>query len=301
MTRLFMLSVSVVAIGAAIVAGGTGEGSRVVPITVPAVGDPPAGRTAGVGSPTSRPARFRNSLGMEMVLIPAGEFIMGSKLAPGEVVDRYGGETYWCGDERPRHRVRLTRPFHLAACEVTVGQFRRFVADTGFVTDVEKAEQDTPMHLRSDRWWKPGFEQADDHPVRQSHAHGRQVRIHVSGDALPGERLPLAWHGGQRRGVVQRLARRRLLCALANGQSPWPFIRPLPHRAGRLVGRHGERLPFGVPLLGHANPQVASGNHRVSRGSQHRATASSASSVRPAFVRTRTEPARKVMGSGGFS
>ena len=35
-------------------------------------------------------------------------------------------------DEKPQHRVRITRPFYLGATEVTVGQFRRFVETTGY-------------------------------------------------------------------------------------------------------------------------------------------------------------------------
>jgi formylglycine-generating enzyme required for sulfatase activity len=52
----------------------------------------------------------------------------------------------------------ITNGFWLGRTEVTVAQFRRFTTATGYVTDAEKA---------TNRWtWKkPGFPQADDHPV----------------------------------------------------------------------------------------------------------------------------------------
>ncbi|MCL4203134.1 MAG: SUMF1/EgtB/PvdO family nonheme iron enzyme [Pirellulaceae bacterium] len=58
-------------------------------------------------------AEISNSVGMRLRLIPPGEFMMGSH-------DRE--ETYK-EDEGPRHRVGLTRPFYLGACEVTQGEY----------------------------------------------------------------------------------------------------------------------------------------------------------------------------------
>jgi formylglycine-generating enzyme required for sulfatase activity len=40
--------------------------------------------------------------------------------------------------ERPQHPVKITRPFYLAAHQVTVGQFRRFVQHTGYKTEAEQ-------------------------------------------------------------------------------------------------------------------------------------------------------------------
>lgn len=52
-----------------------------------------------------------NSLGMMFSLVPAGEFVMGSTV---------GGS-----DERPPHRVRITKPLYLGVYEVTQGQYQR--------------------------------------------------------------------------------------------------------------------------------------------------------------------------------
>jgi len=56
-----------------------------------------------------------NSIGMKLVLIPAGEFLMGS---PDEDKDAEA-------DEKPRHHVRITRPFYLGATEVTQEEYQK--------------------------------------------------------------------------------------------------------------------------------------------------------------------------------
>ena len=62
---------------------------------------------------------------LKMVLIPAGEFLMGrgDKLTPTEIVKLYGGEAGWFLCERPQHRVRISRPFWLGEHEVTQQQW----------------------------------------------------------------------------------------------------------------------------------------------------------------------------------
>jgi formylglycine-generating enzyme required for sulfatase activity len=56
---------------------------------------------------------FRNSLGMEFVLIPEGFFNMGS---PPEELNRHKTET--------QHRVKISRPFYMQTTEVTLKQWR---------------------------------------------------------------------------------------------------------------------------------------------------------------------------------
>lgn len=58
-----------------------------------------------------------NSLGMKLVPIAAGGFVMGSDQNPAN----------W--DEQPRHRVTITTPFLIAETEVTADQFRQFKPD----------------------------------------------------------------------------------------------------------------------------------------------------------------------------
>jgi formylglycine-generating enzyme required for sulfatase activity len=114
---------------------------------------------------------------IELVLIPAGEFQMGSCLTETELVDRFQDwkvpKTFF-KDERPLHRVRISRPFYLGRYEVTVEQFRRFVNDTGYKTEAETDpsgsrgwNQPPGMSERNVKFnWKyPGFIQTEDHPV----------------------------------------------------------------------------------------------------------------------------------------
>jgi sulfatase modifying factor 1 len=60
------------------------------------------------------PPAITNSLGMKVVRVPAGKFIMGSPLTEQ---DRDVDED--------QHKVEITRPFYLGAHEVTQGQFAR--------------------------------------------------------------------------------------------------------------------------------------------------------------------------------
>ena len=54
-----------------------------------------------------------NSIGIELVAIPAGSFLMGQD---------EGGD--W--DESPAHKVTISRPFRMSASEVTLAQYRQF-------------------------------------------------------------------------------------------------------------------------------------------------------------------------------
>ncbi len=70
-----------------------------------------------------------NSVGMELVRIPAGSFMMGesrpvSAALQGPVSGAYGNE-----DEVPVHRVTLTYEFLMSVREVTAEQYRQFRAD----------------------------------------------------------------------------------------------------------------------------------------------------------------------------
>ena len=94
------------------------------------------------------PVESTNSIGMQLVLIPPGEFNMGTTeeeriqlIAEAKKTN----EMQWLIDtmshEVPQHRVRITRPFLLGGCEVAVGQFRQFVSDTRYATDGERDGQ----------------------------------------------------------------------------------------------------------------------------------------------------------------
>lgn len=120
---------------------------------------------AGDVSVTLSPKPCTNTLNTlpEMQLIPAGVFQMGSPDSDSESFN----------DEKPLHEVSIYRAFALSRCEITVGQFKRFIAETGYVTDVEK--EDGCYTLNKDNlefervseanWRNPGMPQSNDHPV----------------------------------------------------------------------------------------------------------------------------------------
>ncbi len=70
-------------------------------------------RQLAAGPETRRTVDLGGGVTMDLVLIPAGEFIMGNA---------YDG----AADEWPQARVRIERPFWLGACEVTNRQFALF-------------------------------------------------------------------------------------------------------------------------------------------------------------------------------
>jgi formylglycine-generating enzyme required for sulfatase activity len=65
-------------------------------------------------STAAPPTEFTNSIGMKLVLIPHGEFLMGS---PKEEEGR--------ADDETQHKVEITRPFYLGVYEVTQEQYEK--------------------------------------------------------------------------------------------------------------------------------------------------------------------------------
>jgi formylglycine-generating enzyme required for sulfatase activity len=87
---------------------------------------------------------MRESPGPEMVLIPAGRFLMG---VPEAESKREGTGDH---DARPQHEVTISRPFWLGKYPVTRGEYSVFATETNRV---------------SERWATPTFSQDDRHPV----------------------------------------------------------------------------------------------------------------------------------------
>ncbi|MFH1024246.1 MAG: formylglycine-generating enzyme family protein [Planctomycetota bacterium] len=93
----------------------------------PVAGNPagPAGKlgveAGGEAVDSTDPDRksFRNSIGMTLVWIPPGEFMMGS---PDNEPGR--GE-----DEGPQHKVKITKGFYMGATEVTQAQWKAVMGD----------------------------------------------------------------------------------------------------------------------------------------------------------------------------
>jgi len=118
---------------------------------------------------------FTNSLGMNMVRIPAGSFGMGSSEADiSWAMGTLGqGQPVNLENEFPVHKVRISRPFYMASTEVTVGQFRAFVDETGYVTDAEDEKGGQVFNTQENRferkegttWKNPGWTISSHQPV----------------------------------------------------------------------------------------------------------------------------------------
>lgn len=138
-----------------------------VAVTLPVgCGTRPPSEQQNTGRAMAMPAQKTIELGgdvkLEMVLIPAGSFVMGDDTA--------------LDDEKPVHKVTIANPFYLGQYEVTVEQFRQFVEATGYVTDAENGtgfqgafgwNRDTMEFKMNEKysWWNTGFAQSDAHPV----------------------------------------------------------------------------------------------------------------------------------------
>jgi sulfatase modifying factor 1 len=143
---------------------------------------------AGAGLLLADPVQvIENTVGMKFVLVPAGEFLMGSDESPESLALDYPNypreRLVKLKDEAPVHAVRITRPFFLGKYEVTVGQFRKFVEAAGYRPESEadgtggygyNAAYDPATTKRGDAfegrdprysWRNPGFRQTNDHPV----------------------------------------------------------------------------------------------------------------------------------------
>jgi formylglycine-generating enzyme required for sulfatase activity len=91
---------------------------------------------------TTSPAEVVNSIGMRLVPIPTGTFMMG---APES-------ETGSRIDERPVHEVHITRPFWLGAHEVTQAEYRAVVGSNPAFFSPEGLGAEKVSGLNTDRF-----------------------------------------------------------------------------------------------------------------------------------------------------
>jgi formylglycine-generating enzyme required for sulfatase activity len=104
-----------------------------------------------------------NSIGMRLVTLPAGQFMMGSPSSDTEARP----------DEVPQINVTIAEPFAIGQTEVTRGQFRQFVTDKGYRTVAEQSGGGFAYNAKTQRlepnpqgsWQYTGFDQTDEHPV----------------------------------------------------------------------------------------------------------------------------------------
>src|SRR3954467_7792887 len=90
------------------------------------------------------PGPVTNSVGIKLVRIAPGEFVMGNGTEPPRSLDQWAKRD---SDEAPAHKVKITREFLMSTTEVTNAQYEQF----------------DPEHKKFRG--KDGVSQADDEPV----------------------------------------------------------------------------------------------------------------------------------------
>ena len=70
-------------------------------------------------------AAYTNSIGMEFVMIEAGTFLMGSGADDREAP----------ANEKPRHRVTISKPFYLGKHEVTQAEWEAVMGSSPYASE----------------------------------------------------------------------------------------------------------------------------------------------------------------------
>lgn len=100
-----------------------------------------------------------DELGPELIGIPAGRFQMGDMKGAG------------LSNEKPARGEEILKAFAIGQSQITVGDFKRFVKETNYVTEAESENgcaayiDGEPQYNSVLNWRNPGFKQSDDHPV----------------------------------------------------------------------------------------------------------------------------------------
>jgi len=110
---------------------------------------------------TAKQVDLGRDVTLEIVYVPPGEFKMGSTAAEKEwAVGQDGGALFssgggareaYEGEPRP---MRVKDGFWMGRTEVSVGQFRRFVDETDYISDAEKSGGTT---MCFDQNWNPNI------------------------------------------------------------------------------------------------------------------------------------------------
>ncbi len=128
-------------------------------------------------APKAEPAQT-NSLKMSLIPVKAGSFEMGVMFPKGmirllEVAKTEQDKLFYMADAPPKRKVDIDKDFLIGAHEVTIGQFREFVAASKYQTEAEKdGKGGTGLNAENAfaqdpkfTWKEYGFATSDVHPV----------------------------------------------------------------------------------------------------------------------------------------
>lgn len=157
----------------------------------------------------------RGGRGPQMAVVPHGAFTMGASEDEADATK----------NERPQHPIRFDRGFAMSIHEVTVGEFRRFVAATGYRTRAERRGYSMAYDERSNNFarrsgvdWRSdymGAPAADDLPV-----------LHVSAKDAEAYAQWLAGQSGHLYRLPSEAEFEYALRAGGNGRYPWGHGEP---------------------------------------------------------------------------
>lgn len=93
----------------------------------------------GMGVARSHRQPKMNKLGMRMMPIEAGEFVLGDE-ASSHLAEKW--------DEGPPHKVKISKPFEISETEVTIAQYKQFDPDY----DVDPDDEESPIYVTGISW-----------------------------------------------------------------------------------------------------------------------------------------------------
>jgi formylglycine-generating enzyme required for sulfatase activity len=167
------------------VSGGTTAAASTSPAPAPKETEVQAPAETRAAALTANPKRgevctisLGSNVTMELVGIPPGEFMLGSTKEEQAWAMAHVKDVYVKREGEAPRKTRIKDGFWLGRTEVTVGQWKQFVKETGYVTDGEKKDESLVPQGAGNQlamwamkkgvsWRDPnfGFEMRDDHPV----------------------------------------------------------------------------------------------------------------------------------------
>ena len=120
------------------------------------------------------PDVITNSIGMKLVRIPAGEFMIGAEEDQDATMTAFpSADPALLPRESPRHKIRITKPFYMGQYEVTLGQFMTFLREADYKIDAERdgkpmtgyGKNGETIESTAFRPWAPGWKVEPDHPA----------------------------------------------------------------------------------------------------------------------------------------